>query len=204
AVYMFRLLFMTFYGEFRGTHHEQEHLHESPKVMTIPLMILAVLAAIAGFLELPSLLGAHQWVREYLSPVFEQNARLTKPFESNALEIEVIIATLVTLAIVIRLAYQRYAQKKVSATINEESLPLWYKLSYNKFYVDEFYDRAIVKLLEWLGDFFYEKMEKNVIDGTVNGLGASTIWLSTQLRKLQTGNIGFYVLAMVVGIVLLL
>lgn len=204
VVYMFRLMFMTFYGEFRGTHHQEEHLHESPKVMTIPLMILAVLSAIGGFLGLPALLGDHHWISSYLAPVFQQNVRLTEHYESHALEIFVIVATIAVLIIVYRLADQRYAKSKVPAMINEEALPFWYRLSYNKFYVDEFYNRFIVVPLEWLGDFFHEKIEKNVIDGTVNGLGKGTVWLSGQLRKIQTGNIGFYVLAMVIGMVLLL
>ena len=204
VVYMFRLMFMTFYGEFRGTHHQQEHLHESPKVMTIALMILAVLSAVGGFLGLPALLGDHHWMRAYLAPVFDQNIRLTEHYESVALEIFVIVGTIAALIIVYRLADQRYAKKKVPSTINEEALPFWYRLSYKKFYVDEFYNRVIVEPVEWLGDFFSEKIEKNVIDGGVNGLGKVTIWLSGQLRKLQTGNIGFYVLAMVIGIVLLL
>ncbi|MEO5673025.1 MAG: NADH-quinone oxidoreductase subunit L [Chitinophagales bacterium] len=204
AVYMFRLLFMTFYGEFRGSHHQQQHLHESPKVMTIPLIILAVLAAIAGFVEMPALFGAHQWLREYLAPVFAQNTRLTSPFESTNLEIEVIIATLIGLALIIWFTYRRYAEHKVAISLNEDALPFWYKISLHKFYVDEFYDRVIVKPLEFLGDYFHDKMEKNVIDGAVNGMGGATVWMSTQLRKLQTGNIGFYVLAMVAGIVLIL
>ncbi len=204
AIYMFRLLFMTFYGEFRGTHHQKEHLHESPKVMTIPLMILAVLSAVGGFVGLPDIVGHHDWIKGYLAPVFEENPRLIGHYEAPMLEWFIILMSIAVIAVVIRLTYRKYAERKVASEINVEELPLWYRLSYHKFYVDELYDRVIVKPVEWLGDFFSEKMEKNVIDGAVNGLGATTIWLSTQLRRLQTGNIGFYVLAMVVGIVLML
>jgi len=204
AVYMFRLLFMTFYGEFRGTHHQQEHLHESPKVMTMPLMILAVLSAIGGFLGLPGIFGEHHWLRNYLSPVFDQNPRLTEHYESTTLEVVITVLTIAVIVVIVRMANQRYVQKKVAVAINEDELPWWYKLSYNKFYVDEIYDRAVIRPLEAIGDFLSEKMEKNVIDGAVNGLGNFTVYLSTQLRKIQTGNIGYYVLAMVVGIVLMM
>ncbi|MCY7410986.1 MAG: NADH-quinone oxidoreductase subunit L, partial [Chitinophagales bacterium] len=201
AVYMFRLLFLTFYGDFRGTHHQQEHLHESPRSITTPLIILAVLAAVGGFIGLPEVFSDQHWLNNYLAPVFNQNPRLISHEVNASVDYMLMGATIILLAVVIYLAYQRYHQKKVAANIVEEDLPFLYKLSYNKFYIDELYDKLFVKPLEWFGDFFSEKIEKNVIDGAVNGLGGGTVWLSGQLRKLQTGNIGFYVFAMVVGMV---
>ncbi|RYY72936.1 NADH-quinone oxidoreductase subunit L, partial [archaeon] len=67
--YMFRLLFLTFFGSFRGTEHQRSHLHESPLVMTIPLMILALLSAIGGFIGIPKVLGGHNFLGQFLSPV---------------------------------------------------------------------------------------------------------------------------------------
>ena len=99
---------------------------------------------------------------------------------------------------------QRYVIKKVNPNLALDQMPFWYRLSYNKFYVDEIYDRVIVQPLEWMGDFLTHNIEKNVIDGAVNEAGSTVLWLSTQLRKMQTGNIGFYVLAMVIGMVLIL
>ncbi len=204
AAYMFRLMYLAFYGEFRGTHHQQEHLHESPKTMTVPLIILAVLSTIGGFIGLPHLVGDAHWLRNYLSPVFDQNPRITEPYESTTLEIMIIVLTLAVIGVIIWLCNERYVKKKVATNIVEDDLPFLCKLSYKKFYVDELYDRVFVRPLEWLGDFFHEKFESNVIDGAVNGLGKLTVWTSGQLRKIQTGNIGFYVLSMVIGMVLLL
>ncbi len=204
AIYMFRLLFMSFYGGFRGSKHQQDHLHESPSVITIPLIILAVLTVVGGFIEMPALFAPHQWLREYLAPVFAQNTRLTRPYESDSLEIGVIITTIVSVSVIIWFTHRRYAENKIAVAVNEQTLPAWYKLSYHKFYVDELYSHIILKPLEYLGNFFSVKVDNNVIDGTVNGMGSLTIWLSGQLRKMQTGNVGFYVLAMVVGIILML
>lgn len=204
AAYMFRLLFLTFYGEYRGGHHQHEHIHESPRVMTVPLMILAVLSTLGGFLGLPALFGDTHWLSHYLEPVFAANTRLTEHSESSLLEIMIVVLTVIVIAVIWWWCNEKYVKKKVAPAIVEDQLPLWYKLSYHKFYVDEIYDRVIIKPLEWMGDFFHGKFEANVIDGAVNGLGRMTVWLSGQLRKIQTGNIGFYVLSMVIGIVLLL
>jgi NADH-quinone oxidoreductase subunit L len=204
AIYMFRLLMMAFYGDFRGAHHARQSIHESPKTMTVPLIILAVLSTLGGLLGLPAIIGDVHWINHYLDPVFSQNPRLVAHHPSHSLELFVILVSVIALLAIVYVTYQRYAVKKVSPVLNESELPLWYKLSYRKFYVDEIYDRVFVKPLEWLGDVSYKKLEPNVIDGAVNGLGKMTAWLSGELRKLQTGNIGFYVLSMVIGIVLLL
>jgi NADH-quinone oxidoreductase subunit L len=201
---MYRLFYITFFGEFRGTHQQQEHLHESPRSITIPLIILAILSAIGGFFGLPEIFGDHNWIHHYLSPVFSQNPRLLEHSESATLEIFLGVGSLILLLVILWLAYQRYALKKVATTINEEKLPFFYKLSFHKFYVDELYEKVIVIPIEAIGDFFSRAIEKNVIDGAVNGLGNLTVYLSTQLRRLQTGNIGFYVFAMVIGMVLLM
>jgi NADH-quinone oxidoreductase subunit L len=204
ALYMFRLLFLTFYGEFRGSHHGHEQIHESPKVMTVPLMILAVLSATGGFLGLPALFGNIHWINHYLEPVFASNPRLAEHHESAALEIAIAVTTIVVIGVIWWACNEKYVKKKVAVQLVESQLPWWYRISLHKFYVDELYDRIVVKPVEWFGDFFREKFEPNVIDGTVNGLGSFTVWLSSQLRKIQTGNIGFYLLSMVIGMVLLL
>ena len=72
--YMFRLFFLTFYGTFRGTQNQKDHLHESPKTMTTPLVVLAVLAALGGFIGVPHVLGGNHWLERFLEPVFRQSA----------------------------------------------------------------------------------------------------------------------------------
>ncbi len=204
AAYMFRLYFMVFWGDFRGSHHQQEHLHESPPSITIPLIILAVLATLGGFLGMPEIFSEYNWISQYLSPVFSQNVRLLEHADAATIEWLLVIFSILILLAVCWMAYQRYAVRKVNSTINEDQLPVFYKLSFNKFYVDEVYNYVIVKPLAALGDFLNNTMERKVIDGTVNSLGNFTVYLSSQVRKIQTGNIGFYVFAMVTGIILLL
>jgi NADH-quinone oxidoreductase subunit L len=172
--------------------------------MTVPLMILAVLSATGGFLGLPALFGNIHWINHYLEPVFASNPRLAEHHESAALEIAIAVTTIVVIGVIWWACNEKYVKKKVAVQLVESQLPWWYRISLHKFYVDELYDRIVVKPVEWFGDFFREKFEPNVIDGTVNGLGSFTVWLSSQLRKIQTGNIGFYLLSMVIGMVLLL
>src|SRR5476651_63010 len=74
SFYMFRMLYLTFYGKFRGTHEQEHHLHESPPSMTIPLIVLAILSAVGGFIGVPESLGGHHWLAEFLAPVFKQSA----------------------------------------------------------------------------------------------------------------------------------
>jgi NADH-quinone oxidoreductase subunit L len=204
AAYMYRLYFMVFWGEFRGTAHQQQHLHESPSSMTVPLIILAVLSAFGGFLGLPEIFGDSNWIHHYLAPVFSQNIRIMEPTDSSTVEWLITITSVVVLSLVLWLAYRRYVLKKVATTINEEELSFFYRLSYRKFYVDELYESVMVKPVEAIGDFFGNVFDKNVIDGIVNGLGSTAVYFSSQLRKIQTGNIGFYVFAMVAGIILML
>ncbi|MGB3075706.1 MAG: NADH-quinone oxidoreductase subunit L, partial [Chitinophagales bacterium] len=204
AAYMFRLYFTIFWGEFRGTPHQQEHLHESPRSITLPLTILAVFAALGGFLGMPEIFTEHNWIHEYLSPVFNQNTRIMAHPDTAMIEWLLVAFSIIVLLLVMWMAYQRYAVKKVAAVVNEDKLPFFYKLSYHKFYVDELYESIVVKPLGIIGDFFTNTIEKNIIDGTVNGMGNFTIYLGSQFRKIQTGNIGFYVFAMVAGIILML
>jgi NADH-quinone oxidoreductase subunit L len=204
AAYMFRLYFLVFWGNFRGTHHQEEHLHESPQSITIPLIVLAFFAAIGGFFGLPEIFGNHNWIHHYLLPVFSQNTRIMAHADSVLIEWMLVAFSLVVIVPVMWLAYKRYALKPVKTSVSEEQLPVLYKLSFHKFYVDEIYDYGIVKPLNALSALFSVAVEKKMIDGTVNGLGSITLFLSSQLRKIQTGNTGFYVFAMVAGMVLML
>ncbi len=204
AAYMFRLYFMVFWGNFRGTHHQQEHLHESPQSMTIPLVVLALFAAIGGFFGLPEIFGDHNWIHHYLAPVFSQNTRIMPHAGSEMVEWLLVAFSILVLIPVMWMSYKRYAVKTVKTALPEEQVSIWYKLSLHKFYVDELNDYGIVKPLGALASLFSGVVERKMIDGTVNGLGSLTLYLSAQFRKIQTGNTGFYVFAMVAGIVLML
>ncbi|WP_129714220.1 NADH-quinone oxidoreductase subunit L [Pedobacter sp. SYP-B3415] len=200
AFYMFRMLYLTFYSSYRGTHHAAEHIHESPKSMTIPLIVLAVLAAIGGAINFPAVFGGGEWLHHWLSPVVTGRAlQLDHSTEYMLMGVSVAVA-LVSMFV----AYSRYVRSKHVPVPDEAARPALAKLSYHKFYLDEIYDTIIRKPLDGLSKFFYRIIDKKVIDGLVNGFGWSTSEASKGLRLLQSGNVGFYIFMMVFGIVGLL
>ncbi|MDB5019713.1 MAG: NADH-quinone oxidoreductase subunit [Pedobacter sp.] len=200
AFYMFRMLFLTFYGTYRGTHHAEEKIHESPKSMTIPLIVLAVLSAIGGVLGIPESLGGHHWLSKWLSPVILHHAEAA----DHSTEYMLMGITVAGVLVSIFIAYAKYVKKAHVPVPDEAQRSLLGTLSYNKFYVDEVYDAIIRKPLDAFSTFFYKILDTKVIDGIVNGLGWSTNEASKGLRLVQSGNVGFYILMMVVGIVSML
>jgi NADH-quinone oxidoreductase subunit L len=200
AFYMFRLYYITFCGSFRGTHDQEHHLHESPAAMTVPLIILAILSIVGGYIGLPEVFGVQHWLAAYLSPVFAPSA----PFaEAHHLEhtTEWMLMGLSTVLVIIfiLLARRRYVNYTDSGRENTG----FSKVLENKWYVDELYDAVIVKPLGMLSRFFQDALERNGIDKLVNGAGRAVQWSSQQARRLQNGQVGFYVFAMVIGIIVL-
>jgi NADH-quinone oxidoreductase subunit L len=205
AFYMFRLFYLTFYGGFRGTEEQKHHLHESPKVMTIPLIALAVLSAIGGFMGIPEVLGGDHALRNFLSPVFSASAsRLPAHGLSHSTEYILMAITLVLLAITILAARNTYLRKATVPVPETEELGALHRLVYRKYYVDELYESLIVKPLRALSALFYRVIDLKVIDGLVNYMGQTAITASNSLKAIQTGNIGFYIMAMVVSIIIIL
>lgn len=201
SFYMFRLLFLTFFGEFRGTEEQRHHLHESPISMTLPLMVLAVLSAIGGGLNLPG--GG--WLSHFMAPIFE-GSKLVNPeaFAESTMEhsteyiLMAVSAGVALLALVA--AYIMYISRQAvpAPDSTERSLPE--QVVYNKYYVDELYEAIIVRPIRGMGDTLYSFGE-GLVDGIVTGVAWLVQKFSAQLRLLQSGSIGFYVLAMVVSIV---
>ncbi len=205
SFYMFRMLYLTFYGKFRGTHEQEHHLHESPANMTIPLIVLAALSVVGGFIGVPESLGGHHWLEHFLSPVFQRSATLLKPEASaGATDIVLMVISVAAALIALAYAYVKYVKNSHVPVSDTEQRPALANLSYHKFYVDEIYDALIRKPLDALSGFLYNTVEKLGIDGIVNGLGKGTIEASKGLRLLQTGNVGFYIFMMVVGIISIL
>jgi len=195
AFYMFRLLFITFNGKFRGTEKQWNHVHESPSAMTIPLIILAVLSAIAGFVNIPALFGGTESLTHFLSPVIQQTHQTTL---SHATEYMLMGGAVVLILAVISWAYfkfKNYEPKEESSAFG--------KTLENKWYVDELYNSILVKPLQVIAAFFNTIVEKKGIDGMVNGVGKAVNYGSRQIRLLQSGQIGNYVLLMVLGILVL-
>ena len=198
AFYMFRLYATTFLGNFRGTEKQAHHLHESPSTMTIPLIVLAVLAVFGGFLGIPEVFAKDSnWIAHFLHPVFANGETVTESMSASTEWMLMGVSTVLALAMVIY-ALSRFSKKPELAEPTGFS-----KWMADKFYVDEIYEALIVKPLNALADFFDSFVEKGVIDGVVNGTGKLVQYGSRQLRYLQSGQVGGYVLLMVIGIVIL-
>jgi len=195
AFYMFRLYATTFLGQFRGTEAQASHLHESPISMTIPLIILAVLSAVGGAMGVPEILGGHHWLGHHLSSIIgaEQVLHLSHTTEWILMGSSVTIAVLALLIAVAK--YSKQADGEPQTALG--------KFLYNKWLVDEFYEKAIVQPLNRFAGFLKEVVEKNVIDGFVNGTGKIVQYGARQTRLIQSGQVGYYILFMVLSIVLL-
>lgn len=195
AFYMFRLYATTFLGTFRGTHDQAHHLHESPAAMTIPLMVLALLSVIGGFAGVPEVLGGGHQLHSWLSGVItsEKTHHLEHSTEYMLMGISVALA-----ALAIVFAVSRYSKKPEL----QEATGLG-KVLQNKWYIDELYDAVIVKPLLKLADVLKNVVEKSGIDGIVNGVGKFVHYSSRQLRLLQSGLVGSYILVIVLSIVVL-
>jgi NADH-quinone oxidoreductase subunit L len=207
AVYMCRLLYVTFFGEFRGTEEQRHHIHESPSVMTVPLIILAVLSVVGGFLNSPHFmhLPSAQWMAHWLagngitgtSVVPMPEVHLPESTEWS------LMGFTTTLAMVV-IATLYFVYSKVSnLPVSDQSQSGFTKLVANKFYVDEIYHALFIKPTEKLSKFLYQYADIQGVDGAVNGVGAGVSKLGSIFRRLQNGNIEYYLIGMVVGAVLL-
>ncbi len=207
SFYMFRLLFLTFFGDFRGTHEQAHHLHESPVSMTLPLMVLAVLSVLGGMLNVPHVLGGGEWLAHFMEPLFE-NAKSVNPALMAELHIEysteyMLMGISIGAAIVSALvAYVMYVSKKSVPDADGQETGLQ-KVIYNKYYIDELYDAVFVYPIKKLSDIFHSFGEFFINLG-VDGTGGLVKFGAGQLRQIQTGETGFYVFAMVIGIVSLM
>ena len=196
AFYMFRLLFVTFTGKFRGTHEQEHHLHESPALMTVPLIILAVLSIIGGFVNIPDVFtSGGEKLTEFLSPVIAKHGG-----ERVSHLTEYWLMGLSTVLILATILFAWFRFKKYKPT-EEKGFG---KVLENKWYVDELYDNIIVNPLNRLAGFLNNFFERFIIDGIVNGVGRAVNYGSRQLRLLQSGQVGSYVLLMVISMLLLL
>ena len=196
AFYMFRLLFVTFTGKFRGTPEQEHHLHESPALMTVPLVILAVLSIIGGFVNTPAVFAnGGEKLTEFLSQVIAkhegEHVSHSTEYLLMGLSTGLIIATIV-------FAWSRFKNYQPK---EEKGFG---KILENKWWVDEWYDKIIVNPLNRFAGFLNNIFEKYIIDGVVNGVGRAVNYSSRQLRLLQSGQVGSYVLLMVLSMLIFL
>jgi NADH-quinone oxidoreductase subunit L len=234
AFYMFRLLFLTFFGYCRADEHVEKHIHESPWPMTVPLMILATFSLIGGWIGWPEAIGGENRFEKFLDPILKgvlpETGEVNIAHHALAKEISLMLASLGIAVAGIFLAYQLYCAKRMAPELVAKKWPRLYQLLLHKYYVDEIYDAAIVDRTKDLGTGL-GWLDANVIDGLgVNGAGwlarfSSTLsmwwdkWiidgllnfsakllqlLSYPVRLLQTGMFSSYAMLILVGLVVLL
>ncbi len=199
AFYMFRLYTLTFLGNFRGTQEQEHHVHESPWQMTVPLIILAVLSVVGGFVGIPELFAkdAHS-LEHFLAPIFEGSAKLAaQPHLAPAQEYAMMGGSTIAIALMIWFAVSRYRKYQLT----EQTDTGLSKVLEQKWYVDELYNAVFVNPLNALAGFFKNIVEKSGIDGLVNSVGKLVGYGSRQLRLLQSGQVGNYILIMVLAMV---
>jgi len=199
AFYMFRLISLTFYGKPR---YDESHVHphESPAVMTIPLIILAVLSIFGGLIGIPHIVGTNL-IEHFLNPVFAQALNIIPEHHIVAsTEIGLIIVSVLAAALSIFLSVRTFKSgEKLDAFSGG-----YYNLLREKYKVDELYDAIVVKPLLWLTDLSYKIFDVKVIDGAVNGTAKFFNSLSLDWRKIQTGVVQDYAIFSIAGILAIL
>jgi len=234
AFYMFRLFFLTFIGYCRADEHVVKHIHESPRPMVLPLMILAGFSVIGGWIGWPEVFGGENRFERFLDPVLigvmPETGTVKIAHHAYAKEILLMVASLAIVGLGFWLAYEFYCTKRVAPELLASRRPALYRLLLHKYYVDEIYDAAIVERTKDLGTLL-GRFDANVIDGVgVDGAGwlarfGSTLsmwwdkWIidgllnfsakmmqlfSYPVRLLQTGLFSSYAMLILVGLVILL
>jgi len=223
AFYMFRQFFMVFFGKCRADHHTQEHLHESPKVMTLPLVVLAIGALFAGWIGLPAVFRGSQFAH-WLEPVIAAHG---EEHASHALELNLMAISIAVAAFGFFIAYLMYYREALSpARFANLAGGLFYRLFERKYYLDEIYQVVFVNgtlLLARLGSLFDQYIidvivdgsasltrfvswinglfDNYVIDGIVNAVANITFWTGNKFRRVQTGNINSYLYGILIAVV---
>jgi NADH-quinone oxidoreductase subunit L len=221
AFYMFRALFMTFFGESRVDEHVAHHIHESPKIMTVPLMVLAFLSIVGGYVGIPHVLGGGNAIHEFLAPVVGGGAEPVKAHagitllsqawasggeaggHSAAVELFLMAISVAVAFTGIGIAYLFYLKNPALPKGLAEGYRRLYNLVLNKYYIDELYEVLFINSLKRLGYALWRGFDEFVIDGTVNGIAYLIGWISSVMRRMQTGLVQNYAFSMIVGAVVL-
>jgi NADH-quinone oxidoreductase subunit L len=202
AFYMFRLYFLVFKGNFRGSEDTAKHIHESPKLMTIPLIVLALLSIVGGFIGLPEWMGSQHFLKNYLSPVFNASIQILNNNTHLPLSEELILILISVIGVLIAIIFSWYIYLKNYKGISNRVASV-FLIFEKKYWVDEIYEFLFVKPTLWLSNTFYSIVELKWIDGIVNGIGILVSRTGNQLKYIQNGFTEFYVFMMVLGIIAL-
>lgn len=200
AFYMFRLLFLAFYGKERASAETMSHIHESPKSITIPLMVLAALSIVGGFLNVPAAIGGGHWLEHFLAPVF---THVPKHESLPATELMLMGVVIALTAVMIAIAWVIFLKKGTVPKEPAQASGLTRILA-NKYYIDELYDTLVVRPLHGLGGLLDRVVDRHIFDGIVNGTGKLVYYSSRGFRFFQDGSIGYYLFVMVIGVVIIL
>jgi NADH-quinone oxidoreductase subunit L len=205
SFYMFRLIFLTFHGKQRYDEHEV-HVHESPRTMLVPLMILAVLSIIGGWLAAPAMLGTGpDYFTKFLQPVFGGSEAAGPEGEAPALELTLAGIAVITALIGVTVAFWLYLKRPGKADSLAKSMRGVYTTLLNKYYVDELYVAMIVKPLLWIStNVLWKTADVTGIDGAVNGIATGTTAIGDGVRHAQSGNTRSYAVWVVVGALLVI
>jgi NADH-quinone oxidoreductase subunit L len=206
SFYMFRLIFLTFFGKQRYDEHHV-HVHESPKSMLVPLMILAVLSLVGGWLAAPAFWGGTDYFTKFLEPVFAGGATeaATAEAAAHALEIPLAIIAVITATIGLLVAYWLYLKKPEKPAELAKSMKGAYTTLLNKYYVDELYAAVVVKPLLWLSTHvLWQTIDVQMIDGAVNGIAHGTSEVGDGVRQAQSGNTRSYAVWVVIGAIVVI
>ena len=194
AFYMFRLMYLTFFTTFRGTEEQEKHLHESPALITFPLIILAILAALGGAINLPG----STWLNHYLAPLFQAEEA---EHALGILEYSLMGVALAGGIFGILWARRQFITQK-SLPKADDQMEGFAKVVYHKYYVDEAYVRLIVNPINSASRFFRDTVESS-LSAVVFGFAKATLALGAQGRKVHNGNTGLYLFAFVLGVIAL-
>jgi NADH-quinone oxidoreductase subunit L len=201
AFYSWRLLILTFHGAPRADHHTMEHVHESPMVMLVPLLLLAVGAVFAGAVFAPSFIG-HHWEEFWNGAIVNAPGNEIMHHVHEVPGWVPLAPTIVGLA-GIALAYVMYMFAPSLPGALARALPGVHRFLLNKWYFDELYDAIFVRPARALAHGFWRIGDVRIIDGVPNGLAASVAGAARQAVSLQTGRVASYAFTMIAGLVLL-
>jgi NADH-quinone oxidoreductase subunit L len=223
AFYVFRAVYLTFFGERRYTDEAAHHLHESPSVMTVPLIILAAGSVLAGIVGVPAVLGGANWFHHYLQPSVGRIAPVGEVLISHAaptaqaaqahgaahgsggLEIALMALSVLAGLAGIALAHRLYVRAPAAPARIAARVQGLYRLVYNKYFVDEAYEAGVVRPGYKLSDgLLFRVIDVGIIDGVVNGVGIFTRLFGSAVRLFQTGAVRTYALFFLFGLIYLI
>jgi len=201
SFYMFRLIFLTFHGKPRYDEHKV-HAHESPWSMLGPLVALAVLSVVGGWVAAPAVWGGPDYFANFLTPVFgsHEGAEVLNEAAVHSLELTLAVVAVVSALLGLAIAYWLYLRRPEKADRLADSLAPAYRTLLNRYYVDELYAAVIVKPLLWIStNVLWKTADVAAIDGAVNGIAHGAMGIGDRVRHTQSGNTRSYAVWVVIG-----